>query len=198
MFEKTKIVTNLFYMNIIVFVLTIFTPGLFESLAIHPPFTEEFRFYQLITYMFTHGGFLHILFNMFALLSFGPQCEKSLGERNFLLFYFIAGIFGAFAQFLTTDIALVGASASIFGLLIYHTLLRPNDELQIIFLPFISFKAKKLVSVVIIYELLSVIFMPNDGIGHMAHLGGAFIGFIYFFINNKKWRFQNFQIEKYN
>jgi membrane associated rhomboid family serine protease len=185
MFEKTNLVSKIFYANIIVFILTMIIPGLFENFMIYPLNSNEFSLYQFITSMFTHGGIFHLLFNMFALLSFGPFCENDLGEKKFMWLYIIAGIFGAFIQLLNVEVPLVGASAAIFGLLIYYTMKNPNQELSIIFLPFLSFKAKHIVSVFVIFEALMVISGTQDGIAHLAHLGGGFIGLCGFFMNKR-------------
>jgi membrane associated rhomboid family serine protease len=120
---------------------------------------------------------------MIGLLSFGPLCENDLGEKKFLWLYFISGVFGAFIQLLFFNVPLVGASAAIFALMVYYALRYPNAELSIIFLPFFSFKAKKLIAFFVIIEIFSIIFGVQDGVGHIAHLGGAFIGLCGFFIN---------------
>lgn len=183
MFEKTNLVSKIFYLNLIVFISTIIVPSLIYLLAVHPFSTNDFSIYQFITYMFVHGGFMHIMFNMFGLLSFGPFCENDLGEKKFLLLYLISGVFGAFIQLLFSTVPLVGASAAIFALMIYYTLRNPNGEVSIIFLPFFTFKAKTLVSFIVLFEVIATIFNFQDGVGHIAHLGGAFIGLCGFFMN---------------
>ena len=184
MFQKTNLVRQIFYGNIIFFTFCILFPELFNLFALYPFNNEEFQFYQFLTSIFTHAGPLHLIFNMLGLLSFGPQCEIDLGERKFLSFYFIAGFFGAITQILITPNPLVGASAAIFGLVIYATLLNPNQKMMIIFLPFISFKAKWLVTILVLFELYAAFFI-NDNVGHFAHLGGGLIGLITFFLQKK-------------
>ena len=183
MFEKTNLVSKIFYINIIAFIFTLAIPNLMFLFAAYPINSNEFSIYRFITYMFIHSGFTHLIFNMVGLLSFGPLCENDLGEKKFLWLYFISGVFGAFIQLLFFNVPLVGASAAIFALMVYYALRYPNAELSIIFLPFLSFKAKKLIVFLIIIEIFSIIFGVKDGVGHIAHLGGAFIGLCGFFMN---------------
>lgn len=183
MFQKSDLVRKIFYTNIVVFILTILSPSLLNYLAIYPFSNDDFHFYQFITSLFTHGGIIHIGFNMLALLSFGPSCEIDLGEKKFLSMYFIAGFVGAILQLQITGNPLIGASASIFGLLLYSTLLDPNQKLILVFLPFISFKAKWLVSLIVLFEIYSGFFGKADGIGHIAHLGGGLVGVISYVLN---------------
>lgn len=183
MFQKSDLVRKIFYTNIVVFILTILSPSLLSYLAIYPFSNDDFHFYQFITSLFTHGGIIHIGFNMLALLSFGPSCEIDLGEKKFLSMYFIAGFIGAILQLQISGNPLIGASASIFGLLLYSTLLNPNQKLILVFLPFISFKAKWLVSLIVLFEIYSGFFGKADGIGHIAHLGGGLVGVISYVLN---------------
>ena len=64
----------------------------FQTLALYFPLNEKFHYYQIVTHMFMHGGIAHILFNMYALWSFGTPLEKSWQTPKFLLFYFATGI----------------------------------------------------------------------------------------------------------
>lgn len=184
MFQKSKLVRQIFYGNIIFFIFCFLFPELFNIFAIYPFDRSEFEFYQFLTSLFTHAGPLHLLFNMLGLLSFGPQCELDLGEKKFLAFYLIAGFFGALVQISITPNPLVGASAAIFGLIIYATLLNPNQKLMIIFLPFLSFKAKWLVGVFVLFEIYAAFYI-SDNVGHFAHLSGGLIGLITFFLQKK-------------
>lgn len=174
-------VKKLFWINVGVFILTVLLQGIFripvaEYLALYPVHDENFHYYQFITSMFMHGGLMHLLFNMLALVSFGSACEDHLGSKKFLLYYFIMGIFGSCVQLLFTTGPMIGASAAIFGLLIYFTLLHPNDKVSIFPFP-ISFKIKYLTMVFVSIEILSL-FSASDGVGHFAHLGGGLAGLI--------------------
>lgn len=82
--------------NIILYVITFFVPEMqikmFEWLALYFPKHEHFRYWQFVTNMFMHGGFAHILFNMYALWAFGSPLEQMWGKNKFLVFYFLSGI----------------------------------------------------------------------------------------------------------
>lgn len=87
-------VKHLIIINVIMFIGTITVGnGIFDNLfAMHFPKHEDFRFWQIITHMFMHGGWSHILFNMFALWMFGTPVEQVLGSKRFLFIYFSAGL----------------------------------------------------------------------------------------------------------
>jgi membrane associated rhomboid family serine protease len=82
--------------NVILFGVTFWLPGMqekmFETLALYFPKNEKFRYWQFVTNMFMHGGFSHILFNMYALWAFGSPLEEMWGKNKFLVFYFLSGI----------------------------------------------------------------------------------------------------------
>ena len=77
----------------------------------------DLEIWRLITAMFLHGGVAHIIFNSVALLSFGKITELIFGKKKFLIIYFISGLFGSIASFISNDAVSVGASGAIFGLL---------------------------------------------------------------------------------
>jgi membrane associated rhomboid family serine protease len=91
------VVKNLLIINIIFFIATYALAQFVDLklyLAAYYPFSPLFKPWQIITYMFMHGGFTHIFFNMFALVSFGPMLEYTLGSKKFFNYYFITGIGG--------------------------------------------------------------------------------------------------------
>lgn len=94
--DITPVVKNLLLLNILVFVATFLYPDLMDVLAMHYPSNPAFKPWQLITHMFTHGGLLHIFFNMYALYSFGSilENERVLGSKRFAFLYLFSG-FGA-------------------------------------------------------------------------------------------------------
>ena len=83
--EITPLVKAIIVINVILFILTNYIyPNLLYYLAAYYPMSESFKSWQIITHMFAHGGWMHLLFNMFTLFSFGPVLEKILGQRKFL------------------------------------------------------------------------------------------------------------------
>jgi membrane associated rhomboid family serine protease len=144
--------------------------------------------WQLVTYLFLHGGTWHLVMNMFILWMFGSDLERTWGTREFLKFYFVAGvgagiinlIFGSFNP-LTSHTPVIGASGAIYGILVAYAMLFPERYVYIYFL--IPVKVKYLVVFLVVIEFLST-YRP-DGIAHFAHLGGAIVGFLYL---RQNWR----------
>ena len=188
MFQSTDIVKKIFYINLFAFLFTLIGQNLFripiiDYLALYPINSPDFHVYQLITHMFMHGGLAHIFFNMFAFIQFGPEVENNLGSRKFLLFYILMGLGATFTQMAVASCAMIGASGAIFGVLVYFTLLNPNDKIGLFFLP-IYFKTKHFMYFVLGMEILSAFFI-TDGVAHWAHLGGALTGLILYLLDRK-------------
>ncbi|MCK4858115.1 MAG: rhomboid family intramembrane serine protease [candidate division Zixibacteria bacterium] len=139
-----------------------------------------FCIWQVVTYMFLHGGFLHILFNMFMLWMFGTDLERQWGTREFLKFYFLTGIGAGIITFLLTISSVgvtIGASGAIFGILVAYAMLYPNRLVYIYFL--FPVRVKYLVMFLIGFGVLAAWRGADDGIAHFAHLGGALIAYLY-------------------
>jgi len=105
----SPVVKNLLIINIICFLPFIFFQGQYDSLvvshfALFYYGSPLFKPWQILTYMFLHGGWAHILFNMFALFSFGPILEYTVGSKKFFNLYFICGIGAALFQLLVMSI----------------------------------------------------------------------------------------------
>lgn len=137
------------------------------------------RFWTLFTYMFLHGGFSHILFNMLALWMFGSMLERVLGSREFLKYYLLTGLGGGlcYALFnMGSGVPTVGASGAIYGLLLAYAVLFPDNIIYIWFV--IPIKARYFAIIFGIIEFLAS-FNPGSGVAHLAHLGGMVMGYIY-------------------
>ncbi len=105
------VVKNLLIINILFFIIQEFLPigGVVTSnLALHYWGSPDFHIYQFITYMFLHGGFTHLFFNMFALWMFGRYVEYDLGSKRFLIFYMVCGIGAALFNMLVMEIQFSG------------------------------------------------------------------------------------------
>jgi membrane associated rhomboid family serine protease len=146
------------------------------------PLGPDFWPWQLITYMFFHGGFLHLFFNMLALWMFGVELENNWGSRKFLVYYLLCGVAGGVANLLCAPLfgsagATVGASGAVFGVLIAFGMLFPNRPIYIYFL--LPIPAKYFIIGYIALELIYGVAGTADGVAHFAHLGGAAFGFVY-------------------
>jgi membrane associated rhomboid family serine protease len=156
--------------------------------ALNPIGSTVFPFYpwQLVTYMFMHGGFWHLFMNMFALWMFGMELENIWGSKKFFSYYMTCGIGAALANLflspLLTDINVptVGASGAIIGILVAFGLMFPDRPIFLYFL--FPIKAKYFVLIYMFIELLSIGSAGN--IAHIAHLGGGLVGFVYLLLSN--------------
>lgn len=139
--------------------------------------------HQLITYMFMHGGFTHIFFNMFALWMFGRIMEQVWGGSRFLLYYLVCGIgaglvqeFGQALGIIAPYAMTIGASGAVYGILLAFGMTFPEERLFIIPIPF-PIKAKWFVCMYAVIEIFEGI-SGADGVAHFAHLGGMLFGLL--------------------
>ena len=91
--RTTPVVLNLIIINALVFFIQMMFDGpdekITREIALFPYQTDFFKPYQLVTHMFAHGGFFHLLFNMFVLWMFGTMLERAWGSKRFFIFYFV-------------------------------------------------------------------------------------------------------------
>jgi membrane associated rhomboid family serine protease len=140
--------------------------------------TQRYLLWQLVTYIFLHGGFFHILFNMFGLYMFGSELEATWGTREFTKFFFICGIGAAILTVIVSpysQVAIIGASGAIFGLLVAYGVLFPNRPIYLYMI--IPIPAKWFVVIFGAINLLSV--GSNSGVAYVTHVGGMLVGFLY-------------------
>jgi membrane associated rhomboid family serine protease len=150
-------------------------------LALWPLGTHFFP-WQLLTYMFMHGGFWHIFLNMFSLWIFGTELEHLWGSKRFLIYYLLCGLGGAVTNLLVAPLIgqgapTVGASGAVFGVLLAFGVLFPDRPIYLYFL--LPVRAKFFILGLIALELYTGITGTVDGIAHFAHLGGAAAGAVY-------------------
>lgn len=198
--RATPVVKNIIIINVLVFMAQIAFPEYKETFLGHYPLSPGFEPWQVISYMFMHANISHIFFNMFAVFMFGSQLERVWGSKRFLQYYMLTGI-GAFFIFQFTvgiDVynyygsivaedsvgQVLGASGSVFGLLLGFGMLFPNTQLMLL-IPPIPIKAKYFVIGYGLIELsLALRNQPDDNVAHLAHLGGMIFGYILI----KKWQ----------
>ncbi len=188
--EIPFITKNLIIVNAIFFVFCnyiIKTIDLNHFLNLYTYNTGNFKPYQLITHMFMHVDFSHLIFNMFGLYLFGSKLENLWGQKRYLNFYLICGLIAglieiAFLYYINKPGVLLGASGAIAGLLGATAYLFPNSEISLFMFPPIKFKY--FVPIYIVASLYRG-FSQFDNIAHFAHLGGLFAGIIIVIIWNK-------------
>ena len=205
---------NLIIINVIFFIATLINEDfMVRTFAMFYPASQYFHSWQILTHMFMHGGFWHILFNMYTLWMFGSVLERMIGEKKFLIFYFVCGL-GAVAlhtgvEFLqaqgymaamadgSTTAAqsyamlkmtpTLGASGAIYGVIIGYAMLFPESRLTLLFPP-VTLSAKWMVIIFAVAELLFGITGTAVSVAHFAHLGGMLFGWLLI----KYWRKKGF------
>jgi len=163
-----------------------FRINVIAHMAMTPLIITELKWiWTFATYMFLHGNFTHLLFNMLGLFIFGTHVERQMGSKEFLLYYFItgtlAGVF-SFCVYNFTDprIPLVGASGALFAVMLAYALFFPNSVIYI--WGILPLRAPIMV---LGYTALELIFSISGGRGnvaHLTHLAGFGVGWLYFII----------------
>ena len=143
---------------------------------------KEYFLWQLFTYIFLHGGFSHILFNLLALWWFGGELENYWGSKKFLFYFLFCGIGAGICTVLFTPgiyqrIPVIGASGAIYGILLAFAWLFPNRPILIYFL--FPMPAKYMVIIFGLIEFFSSMGGSGGGVAHLTHLGGLLFGFFY-------------------
>lgn len=228
MYSMPPVTKNLIIINVLLYLCTLLAErygfALSDYLGLHFFLSDYFNLAQLVTYMFMHGGFVHLFFNMFSLWMFGRMLEQVWGPKRFLTFYLVCGIGAGLVQELfyavdylrmSPDLApwmleqvhtdeakailhqgmnyvdpalgklnllvnssTVGASGSVYGILLGFGMLFPNMPLFLMFIPF-PIKAKYMVGGYAVLELLlGLSNNPGDPVAHFAHLGGMLFAFL--------------------
>ena len=182
-------VKSIIIINVLVAIMTFLNEGLMSKWFALNPIYFVYKPWQLVTYMFMHGGFFHLFFNMYTLFIFGGVLERVWGTKKFLFYYFVTGIGAALihigVQWLTGDFALtVGASGAIYGLLLGYAMLYPDSVMMLMFPP-VRMKAKWFVLIFAGIELLLGITGTQVSVAHFAHLGGLLVGLIVMMIWKK-------------
>lgn len=137
-----------------------------------------FRPWTIITYMFAHGGFMHLFFNMLGLFFFGPPLEGRWGSKAFIRFYLICGLGGAALSFLFAfHSPIIGASAAVYGVMLAFALNWPDSPIYI--WGILPIPAKWLVVILAAFSFMSAFQNRADGVAHFAHLGGFAAAFLY-------------------
>lgn len=186
-FRTPPVVKNLIIANALIFLATWLLPQVAiiadRFFALYWFGSPLFHSYQYITYMFLHGGFDHLFFNMFALWMFGRTLEYELGSRRFIIYYLVCGVGAALIQMLVAwltgelGIVLIGASGAVMGVLLAFGVMHPNEVLIMFPIP-VPVKAKWFVIGYAALELFYGATGRAAGIAHFAHVGGMLWGYL--------------------
>ena len=194
MFSNLPAVTKaLLIANGLVFVLQLVAGGALEPFELWPLGSGGdsysaggFLPWQLVTYGFMHGDIGHLLFNMLALLMFGAPLEHTWGDKRFLTYYLVCVVGAALCQLAVgawmmsegaPPYPTLGASGGVFGLLLAYGMLFPHQRVMLL-IPPIPMKARTLVIVYGVIELLLGFSGLQPGVAHFAHLGGMLFGWL--------------------
>jgi membrane associated rhomboid family serine protease len=158
------------------------------------------HFWQLLSFQFLHGGWVHLLVNCWGIFVFGPALEMMLGKTRLGFLYLISGIGGGVVQILASILSyqrfggqVVGASAGVFGLVAAFTQLFPDARMTVLLFFVIPLRmtANRMLTVAAIITVVGIVF-PNWLLGthvaHAAHLGGLVSGIIWVRLFMKRFR----------
>lgn len=167
--------------NIVGFLIGLVVPDMHNLFGLVPQQVLFHRWiWQPITYLFLHGNLWHLFFNLFALWMFGMPVEAQWGERDFLKYYFLCGL-GAAAAHLAlaphSGIPVIGASGSVYGLLVAFAMLYPDAVVYLYFL--IPIKAAHMALLFGAIEFFAGATGSTPGVARFAHLGGMLTGYLY-------------------
>src|SRR5882672_4115677 len=192
-FSGRSATVTILIINVVAFVLQILhygyppVPRGNDYLALSVEGLRHGYVWQLLTFQFMHGNFIHLLLNCWAIFVFGREVEDALGRRSFFTLYFSSGVIGGLLQALAGVLlgghfagTVVGASAGVFGLIAAFAVLYPERPLMMLlfFIIPISMRAKFLLLISGLAALFGIAF-PSDNIAHAAHLGGMLCGIIF-------------------
>lgn len=182
-YNLTPWVRRLMIANVAVFIATWAFRGLVPYLAFQPSHVLT-QPWGIFTYMFVHGGFWHLFFNLLGLFFFGPPIEERWGSKEFIKYYIICGLGGAALSFaFAFNSAVVGASAAVYGVMLAFAMLWP--DLPIYLWGIFPVKAKWLIIGLAALSFFSAFGGGSDGVAHFAHLGGFAAGFLYIKLDSK-------------
>ncbi len=182
-----SLVVNLIWANVLVYLFFLivgffpFGQLIFDLFSFHPDSPIYINFYQFITYMFLHAGFMHLLGNMLWLYFIGSILEDLIGAKHIVRLFLFGGILGALlyyvsSQLLGLSMPLVGASGGIAAILMATAIFTPHYRIYL--LGIVEIELRWIVYIKIFFDVLGVLFYSNFG-GSVAHIGGYLFGLAY-------------------
>ena len=161
---------------------TVLTSPDIRALLILNPALFGSRPWGVVTYLFVHGGILHLAANMLVLYMFGTAVETRMGSRPFLFYYMYCGIgaalFCVLLSLFSHQPPILGASGAVLGVAVAFAMFWPDAEILVLLVP-IPIKARTLVLALVAIDLVFAVLIP-DGVAHEAHIGGALAGWLFF------------------
>jgi len=147
----------------------------FDYLALNPALVTA-RPWTLITHMFLHANFNHLLFNMIFLFFFGTELERRIGENRFLMVFIVSGLVAAFGQMAVVPVGfMLGASGALYGVMGCLAVIAPEIRVLLFFVIPMSIRAS-----VVLFAFLDFTMMGSaDSIAHMAHIAGLVAGLVF-------------------
>jgi membrane associated rhomboid family serine protease len=157
--------------------------------------THGLRVWQPFTYLFLHGGLLHILLNMLVLWMFGVDVERSWGRRKFFFYYFLTGAGAGIANIIVktfmdftaggvptlvrpTEVVTIGASGAIYGVLVAAAVMFPDRQIWLIPFP-VTLPMRVYVFIMGLIAFFGTLGSTGDQVSHLSHLSGMIIGYFY-------------------
>ena len=166
-----------------------FKPASFFNNFDKPTFSPALT---LLTSIFMHGGWMHLIGNMMYLIIFADNVEDVFGTKKFVLFYLLSGIFASFSQAFmdfSSEIPMIGASGAIAGVLGAYLFYFPRAKILVLVPFFIFFTIRVPASILLIFWFVfQFLNLSNveSSVAWMAHIGGFVFGYIFSIINGKK------------
>ncbi len=176
-----RITFGLIGANFVMFILQVVLTGFTDAFALTPTMALGGAWWQFITYMFLHGGPMHIALNMFMLFIFGEVMEQALGEVRYITLYIASGLGSALTYILlmgVTSVPMLGASGAVFGILAAYGLMFPKNKIWVP-IPFIvPLPAFTVVILLAVMEFALGFFGLEKGIANFGHFGGIVTGIL--------------------
>lgn len=172
-------IRNIIIVTVLSYLIQLVYSGWITHLAYYPDlYIAATQPWRIVTYLFLHNDFWHILFNMLWLFWMGKQVELDLGPRNFSAIYFLSGIGGALLNLFLSGIyganPVIGASGAVYGIMVSYAVLYPNTPIMLFLLP--PLPAKYVIAGLILIDVAFV--GQKSNIARLVHVGGALTGFL--------------------
>lgn len=171
----------LLFINVAVYMITSIYPNLVYYLSMVPSLVHYRHFYwQFFTYMFVHGSVSHLLNNMLSLLIFSMVLERTIGTKEFILYYLLCGTLAGVASYFSywiagMNVVLMGASGAVYAIMLLFAVIFP--QARFFFFGILPIRAPILVLVYFAIEFFSQ--FAYDGVAHATHLFGMLFGYLY-------------------